>query len=333
MRASGIRHLVELWLAAVLWERGKRPRLQTKGVGQGSPFSPLLFKQYLDAFDHALQSRGLAVVRYADDFVVLCPDALTASRALALVREILDDFKLSLNEAKTRLTSFEAGFEFLGVRFRRRHVEPVHEESRPWLLPARVRAEPQLMPFPQGPFSQEPELPSSPLPSEPQAVTTLAALDPCLQEAADEEVAASGVSLINAERASPLLQSLYIGQPGCWLTKSHDRVVVSARHEVLASVPLHQLDQIAILDNAMVSTALLRHCASHRVKVAIAGWGDKLLTLDRGGLADQGLLKAQCAAQQDDSLQLLLATSFVEGNLHNSRAFLRRFSRHEGCPA
>jgi CRISP-associated protein Cas1 len=49
-------------------------------------------------------------------------------------------------------------------------------------------------------------------------------------------------------------------------------VIVSARHEVLASVPLHQLDQIVILDNAMVSTALLRHCARHRVKVAIAGW-------------------------------------------------------------
>lgn len=330
---EGIRHLVELWLAAVLWERGKLPRLQTKGVGQGSPLSPLLSNLYLDAFDHALQSRGLAVVRYADDFVVLCPDALTASRALALVRKILNDFKLSLNEAKTRLTSFEAGFEFLGARFRRRHVEPVHEESRPWLLPARVPAEPQSMPLPQGPFSQEPELPSSPLPSEPQAGTTLAALDPALQEAADEEeIASSGVRLLGAERASPLLQSLYVGQPGCWLSKSHDRVVVSARHEVLASVPLHQLDQIAILDNAMVSTALLRHCARHRVKVAIAGWGDELLTLDRGGLADQGLLKAQWAVQQDDSLQLLLAASFVEGKLHNSRAVLRRFTRHEGRP-
>ncbi len=327
---EGIQHLVELWLSAVLWERGKLPRLQTKGVGQGSPLSPLLSNLYLDAFDHALQSQGLAVVRYADDFVVLCPDTLTASRALVLVRQILNDFKLSLNEAKTRLTSFEAGFEFLGVRFRRRHAEPVQEASRPWLLPRQVRAEPQPMPIPQGPYSQEPELPSSPVPSEPQAGTTLAALDPALQDTADETIAASGVRLLSAERASPLLQSLYIGEPGCWLSKSHDRVVVSAKHQVLASVPLHQLDQIAILDNAMVSTALLRHCAKHRVRVALAGWGDELLTLERGGLADQNLLQAQWSAQQDDSLQLLLAGSFVEGKLHNSRAILRRFSRREG---
>ena len=215
------------------------------GRPQGSPLSPLLSNLYLDAFDHALQTEEMAVVRYADDFVVLCPDALSASRALARVREILGDFKLRLNEHKTRLTSFETGFEFLGVRFRRHHVEPVRSESRPWLLPEHVAPEPQAMPLAQGPYSDEPPLPSSPLPSEHQAGKTLAALDPALQDEEVEQtaVADGGVRLVSAERASPLLQSLYVGQPGCWLSKSHDRVVVSARHQVLASVPLHQLDQ------------------------------------------------------------------------------------------
>lgn len=331
---AGIQHLLELWLAAVLWERGKLPRLQTRGVAQGSPLSPLLSNLYLDAFDHALQSEGLAVVRYADDFVVLCPDALSASRALERVRMILSDFKLRLNETKTRLVSFETGFEFLGVRFRRRHVEPVHADARPWLLPERVVPEPQHMPIPQGPYTEAPSLPTSPLPSEPEAGSTLAALDPALQYEDDDDYPLNaGVRLVGADRASPLLQSLYVGVPGCWLSKSHDRVVVSARHRVLASIPVHQLDQIAILDNAMVSTALLRHCARLRVRVALSGWGDELLTLDRGGLADEELLKAQWAAQHVDGLQLLLATGFVQGKLHNSRAVLRRFTRRESRSA
>lgn len=107
--------LVALWLSAVLYEQGQQPRLQTRGVAQGSPLSPLLSNLYLDAFDHTLQSADLAVVRYADDFVVLCHDTAAATQALALVRKTLEGFKLSLNESKTRLTHFDAGFEFLEI--------------------------------------------------------------------------------------------------------------------------------------------------------------------------------------------------------------------------
>lgn len=95
--------LVALWLAAVLRAPGRQPRLQTRGVAQGSPLSPLLSNLYLDALDHTLQAAHLAVVRYADDFVVLCPDADAAARALKLVRQTLAEFKLTLNDSKTRL--------------------------------------------------------------------------------------------------------------------------------------------------------------------------------------------------------------------------------------
>lgn len=341
---TDIQRLVSLWLSAVLWERGKLPRLQTKGVAQGSPLSPLLSNLYLDAFDHTLQAAGLAVVRYADDFVVLCPDMAAASQALALVRQVLIDFKLELNEAKTHLTSFEAGFDFLGVRFRRHHVEAIHPEAQPWLLPSYVRPEPQPMPTATGPETQAPPMPHSPAPSEQAAGAELASIDPALDEALDDTSPAPAppsdihntthhtqhsVQVLSAERAAPLLQSLYVGEPGCWLTKEHDRVVVSCQHQVRASVPLGLIDQIAILDNAMLSTALLRHCAQRRIRVAVAGWGDQLLMLERGSLSEQRLLQAQWAAQDDAGMQLLLASCFVEGKLHNSCTILRRLSRRQ----
>ena len=53
------------------------------GVPQGGVISPLLANIYLDPLDHLLAERGLAMIRYADDFVVLCRDEATARTALA----------------------------------------------------------------------------------------------------------------------------------------------------------------------------------------------------------------------------------------------------------
>ena len=56
-------------------------------------------------------------VRYADDFVVLCPSREEAERAQPVVKEVLGKLKLSLHKTKTRLTDCEEGFEFLGFFF------------------------------------------------------------------------------------------------------------------------------------------------------------------------------------------------------------------------
>lgn len=326
---EGLCALVALWLGAVLRER-RDATLQVRGVAQGSPLSPLLANLYLDEFDRRLHDAGLALVRYADDFVVLCTDVHAAAAALRLARETLAGLRLELNERKTRLTTFEQGFDFLGVHFVHNLAEPLNPQAAPWLLPG----EP-----PQGAAPEAPATPTGPVPragaaSEPEAARLLASIDPALE--ADDETppaadgAGPGVAL---EPRAPLLQSLYVGEPGCWLTREHDRVVVSRRHEVRASVPLGQLDQIAVMDNAMISTALLRHCAERHVSVAIGGHGGELLTLDRGTLADRRLLQAQWAAQEHADLNLLLARRFVEGKLHNARTVLRRFTRREGREA
>lgn len=78
--------LVAKWLKVTVCDDGKQ-FLLTKGVPQGSPLSPLLANLYLDRFDEAHLHQGNKLVRFADDFVVLCKSRPEAAAALELSEE------------------------------------------------------------------------------------------------------------------------------------------------------------------------------------------------------------------------------------------------------
>jgi len=90
----------------------------TEGAPQGAVLSPLLSNVYLDPLDHLLAEQGWEMVRYADDFVILCRTAEEAERALQIVQQWTTDNGLTLHPAKTRIVNAaEAGFDFLGYTF------------------------------------------------------------------------------------------------------------------------------------------------------------------------------------------------------------------------
>ncbi len=95
-----------------------------RGIPQGSPLSPLLANLYLDTLDEALLGGGLALVRFADDFLVLCRDKEEAEDALDLTESVLTGLSLKMNPAKTRITHFDQGFHFLGAEFLRNAIKP-----------------------------------------------------------------------------------------------------------------------------------------------------------------------------------------------------------------
>jgi len=109
--------LIEAFLKAGVSENGV-VTVPTEGTPQGGVISPWLSNLVLDRLDKAIESKGWRHVRYADDFVVLCRSRQEAEEALAYVKEVLGELKLSLHETKTRLSDFEEGFEFLGFHFR-----------------------------------------------------------------------------------------------------------------------------------------------------------------------------------------------------------------------
>jgi RNA-directed DNA polymerase len=89
-----------------------------QGTPQGAVVSPLLSNIYLDPLDHLMAERGFEMVRYADDFVVMCRSEEDAAAALAVVQQWTAETGLTLHPTKTRLVDErEHGFDFLGYHF------------------------------------------------------------------------------------------------------------------------------------------------------------------------------------------------------------------------
>lgn len=90
------------------------------GTPQGAVISPLLANIYLNPLDHLLAEQGLALVRYADDFVLMCRTAEEAQRALDVVQQWTVAHGLTLHPDKTRIVDVrQEGFDFLGYHFQR----------------------------------------------------------------------------------------------------------------------------------------------------------------------------------------------------------------------
>ena len=109
--------LIESFLKAGIFD-GLREWTPESGAPQGAVLSPLLSNLYLNPLDHEMAAGGWEMVRYADDFVILCRSAEEAQRALDKVTEWTASAGLTLHPTKTRIVDVRAeGFDFLGYRF------------------------------------------------------------------------------------------------------------------------------------------------------------------------------------------------------------------------
>lgn len=97
-----------------------------KGTPQGAVISPLLSNIYLNPLDHLMAEKGFEMVRYADDFVILCRSEAEAQKALAVVESWCEKVGLTLHPEKTRLVDAtqRGGFDFLGYHFERGYRWP-----------------------------------------------------------------------------------------------------------------------------------------------------------------------------------------------------------------
>jgi RNA-directed DNA polymerase len=95
--------------------------LSEAGTPQGAVISPLLANIYLNPLDHLMAKRGFEMVRYADDFVILCRTRREAEEALGEVVQWTETNGLVLHPEKTRIVDAaeKGGFDFLGYHFER----------------------------------------------------------------------------------------------------------------------------------------------------------------------------------------------------------------------
>ena len=123
---SKILQLLEKFLRQGVMESGKGWEPTESGTPQGAVISPLLANIYLNGLDHEMDRRGRKMVRYADDFVILCASKTEAERALEEVRHWVEEAGLTLHPVKTRLVDVAGAesFEFLGWHFERGYKWP-----------------------------------------------------------------------------------------------------------------------------------------------------------------------------------------------------------------
>ena len=113
-----ILRLVEMFLEQGVLD-GLREWTPEEGTPQGAVISPLLANIYLNPLDHGMVQAGFAMIRYADDFVILCRTRQDADRALSQVQRWVAENGLVLHPTKTKIVDARIeGFEFLGYHFR-----------------------------------------------------------------------------------------------------------------------------------------------------------------------------------------------------------------------
>jgi RNA-directed DNA polymerase len=123
--------LVEQYLQQQVMDSGKSWTPEA-GTPQGAVLSPLLSNIYLDPLDRAMAAAGIEMVRYADDFVILCRSQREAEHALEQVRQWTVEAGLALHPVKTRIVDATqpGGFDFLGYHFERGKKWPREKSLR-----------------------------------------------------------------------------------------------------------------------------------------------------------------------------------------------------------
>lgn len=123
---SRVLSLVRGYLDQAVMEELVRYEPTGRGTPQGAVISPLLANIYLDPLDHLLADSGVQMVRYADDFVLLCRSQEAAQAALCRVQTWVQENGLTLHPEKTRIVDATqpGGFDFLGYHFERGYRWP-----------------------------------------------------------------------------------------------------------------------------------------------------------------------------------------------------------------
>jgi CRISPR-associated protein Cas1 len=320
--------LITLWLKAEVQDQDRRFRLE-KGVPQGSPLSPLLANLYLDRFDEAFLHRGHKLVRFADDFVVLCKNRPEAESALELSEEVLGRLRLTLNREKTRITHFDQGFRYLGVQFlrslafRSEHPEETLEE-RDTAPSKAVESQPIAGP---------------PTPPDETAMAAamreaLAALPPGKAEntwQALQEAAREADLLPPAAGHDPVLRTLYLMEQGAELAKEDERFVVRKEGATLREIPALKVHQVIIFGNVRITTPAMQFCLMEDIPIFLLSSRGRYYGAIESTATEKVLLhRDQFARAADPAFVLNLSREIVRGKIANTRTLLLRAARKGG---
>ncbi|POZ50613.1 CRISPR-associated endonuclease Cas1 [Methylovulum psychrotolerans] len=276
---------------------------------------------YLHHLDETLLDNDLCLVRFADDFVILCKSQDRAEQALELTDTVLGQLRLRFNVKKTRIVHFDQGFRFLGVQFIRS-------------LAFKTEADPPdglgLPPAPAPPAAAQAAEPLT-LMQLAFSEAKLAADDFPAREPPLENWALPDPEDLPSDH-EPLLRTLYILQHGQVLGKESERLVVRQEKQIVREIPALKVDQIMVFGNAQITTQAMQLCLQERIPIyLLSGQGQYYGVIDSFTTEPVLLQREQFLRAGDATFCLKLATAVVSGKIANSRLMLQRLARrHNG---
>ena len=293
------------WLRADVWFRGQTIRRE-KGLPQGGAISPLLANLYLDEFDEMLGD-DFRLVRYADDFVILCRSKEEAQQARDRAGEALKALALELKESKTAVIDFDRGFEYLGYIFCRSMV--METEKRKTEKPKRAIEFPSPEQIPRGSWLMRVDF---------KKIRAVAA-----QEAGQPE------PLTGADEAAPCEERypVYLADPDIFARLSGRTLVISHRNRPEAGQTVLPFEQIlALVDYGKPSLTLqaLTELSRNGIPTFFVNTsGHNYLTVP--ALKPGHLLWLQQVKTAADSQTVLrFARQIIEAKIHNYRVICLR---------
>jgi group II intron reverse transcriptase/maturase/CRISPR-associated endonuclease Cas1 len=303
--------LILAWMAAVVDYQGFSVQ-RSMGLPQGAPLSPTMANLMLDDLDNDLEQAGFRLVRYADDFVVLCRDRAQAEAAGQEVRRSLAELGLQLNDAKSRVVSFQQGFRFLGFVFMNDLVLDVSATPKDAAHSA----------------APKPPSPNSWLARFGQRAARALGDNSSAMPAATKptDPATSQVPLAIGERQEQGLALMVTGASAL-VSSSRGRVVVTRDDQVIAEAPWRSLQAVLLLGPHHITTPALRHAMAHDVPVHLASRGGHYQGLAcnaQPGREGAALWLTQRQRCDDAIWSLAAAIAVVMARIRHMREVLRQ---------
>lgn len=270
-----------------------------RGLAQGSPLSPLLANLYLDSIDDALEARHVRLVRFADDFVLLCRSEAAARRALDEAEAVLGAHGLELRGDRTRVVDFDRGFEFLGHLFVRS-------------MTLKRIADPEEDAI--------------------ELMRDQAALDRQEAETARASTTREKTELARGlDRGQRVLH--VVERKRRLVLRGQSFAVLGEADRPLIAVAHGRVDRIELGPGADADSDAIRHALATGTELAfVNGHGETLGRLVRGSHDRAGLHLAQARTALDGAGAADLARRIVEGRMRNERAQLHRLNRGHADP-
>jgi len=287
------------------------------GLPQGSPLSPAMANLMLDDFDGDMEALGFRLIRFADDFVVLCKSPQQAEAAHRAAVESLAEHGLGLNPGKTRIAQTQDGFRYLGYLFVNDMAVDVsgHQEEtqgkpqippNSWLArlggrdprPADGPAAPTARPSPTAGAGHRPETGGGP-----------AAALPGKAGAMD------GLGQLLCVTGEPASLSTHAG-----------RLRVERGGETLHDLPWSHLQAVVLFGGHSLTAPAMQAALAHAVPVHFAGAGGGyrgVLWTGRPAEPGVGLWLRQANLFADPALCLVLAKETVAARIRHLRETLR----------